>query len=403
MRTTALILLRTALVGLVLGPAGCSDPQSDPDPSSTGDATDTVAETTGAETDTMMMETEGGTETTGEPAPPVNLDVDSYPLDRLSEYGFFVGELADLEPNASVIPYTVNSPLWADGAEKGRFFVMPEGTKITRTEEDEWLFPVGTVFIKTFYFDVDLGAAEDLSIIETRLLVQSAPGEWDSHIYLWDDVQIDAEHVKAGADVTLEIIDASGQPDSQLYLVPDQNVCESCHQRDDEVRLLGPTTAQMNAEYEIGGELVNQIDWLAANDMFDAAVPAASTLDAYPNPAGDAAVDARARSYLHGNCAHCHRPGGDGGASGLKFGFNETDPADFGVCKLPAAAGGASDGRRYDIFPGRPDLSIVPFRMASEDPEVKMPELPSLLADDFGVVLIEEWITAMPPDPACEE
>ena len=192
------------------------------------------------------------------------------------------------------------------------------------------------------------------------------------------------------------------RPASQLYLVPDQNVCESCHQRDDEVKILGPTTSQMNALYEIDGQVVNQIDWLAEQGMFAGPVPPAAQLAAYPEPDSEAPLDARARAYLHGNCAHCHRPGGDGGASGLRFAFEETDPANFGVCKLPAAAGGGAGGRRYDIYPGRPDLSIVPFRMASEDPEVKMPELPSLLADDFGVALIEAWITEMPNED-CEE
>ena len=41
--------------------------------------------------------------------------------------------------------------------------------------------------------------------------------------------------------------------------------------------------------------------------------------------------------------------------------------------------------------------------MASEDPEIKMPELPSLLADDFGVELIEAWITQMPGEPCQAE
>jgi len=66
------------------------------------------------------------------------------------------------------------------------------------------------------------------------------------------------------------------------------------------------------------------------------------------------------------------------------------------VCKVPAAAGPGAGGNAYDIVPGRPEESIVVYRMASTDPEIKMPELPSLLADEFGVELISEWIAAMP-------
>jgi uncharacterized repeat protein (TIGR03806 family) len=332
----------------------------------------------------------------GGPTAPV-LDLDLYPLPSLSDYRFFTGELDAQNPNDGVIPYTVNAPLWADHAEKGRFLVLPEGGKISWTEQDEWGFPTGTVFIKTFYFDRDRGPAEDLQIVETRLLVLGAQGDWDSHIYLWNDDQTEATHLKAGADVILSFVDEAGQPGEQLYLVPDQNTCESCHFRDDERVILGPTTAQLNTTWEIDGRVVNQIDWLREEGLFASDVPPAADLVAYPAPDGAAELDPRARAYLHGNCAHCHRPGGGGGSSGLKFTYDVEDPAQYGVCKVPAAAGPGAGGRRYSIVPGDPDASIVPFRMASENPEIKMPELPSLVPDDFGVRLVSEWIAAMEP------
>ena len=317
-----------------------------------------------------------------EPTEP-NLDVESYPLARLSDYRFF-SDLPGQEPNERVIPYTVNAPLWTDHAEKGRYFILPEDGKITFTDQDEWIFPEGTVFIKSFF----LGDRT----VETRLLV-SVEGGWEPHIYMWNDAQNDADHIKAGADLTI---------DGQLYLIPDQNACEACHQRDDVVLILGPTTHMLNATWEIEGTEVNQIDYLRDNDLFAGAVPPAAELPAFPKPEDtSASLDDRARSYLHGNCAHCHRPGGDGGASGLKFSYFEEDPTEIGVCKLPAAAGAGAGGRIYDIVPGDPDASIIPYRMASEDPEIKMPELPSLLADDFGVQLIEQWIREMPQD-GCE-
>ena len=394
--------LLLALCGVALSLPACED-------SSNGAAedTDSPSETgseTGLDTDTDGESvTDTDTDTDGMPdAEPVNLDIDTYPFETLSEYNFFVGDLRDLVPNEGVIPYTVSAPLWADAAGKGRYFVIPEGTTIGFTEQDEWEFPTGTVFIKNFFFDLDRGPDEDLRVIETRLLVLEADGQWQSYGYIWDDEQAEAEQTKAGADVFVDFIDESGNEQSQLYIVPDQNVCESCHQRDDSTVVLGPTTRQMNTTWAIeGDEEVNQIDWLATNGFFGGNVPGSGDLPALADPAGDASLDARARAYLHGNCAHCHRPGGAGGSSGLKFTVWEENPADFGVCKLPAAAGPGAGGRSYDIWPGRPEESIIPFRMASEDPEVKMPELPSLLADDFGVALIEEWITEMPGED-CE-
>jgi hypothetical protein len=37
------------------------------------------------------------------------------------------------------------------------------------------------------------------------------------------------------------------------------------------------------------------------------------------------------------------------------------------------------------------------FRMASEEPGIKMPELPTVLSHDEGVALITAWIDAMEP------
>jgi uncharacterized repeat protein (TIGR03806 family) len=236
----------------------------------------------------------------------------------------------------------------------------------------------------------------DARFDETRLLINEDSG-WESYIYLWNDEQTEAERIKAGADVELALVDANGQSTTQLYLVPDQNTCEDCHARDDVARVLGPFTHQLNTAGPSGA---NQIDDWAARELFDTAPPAAADLPAFPHPNSDADLDARARAYLHGNCAHCHQPGGGGGTSGLSFLAWEPLPADFGVCKVPAAAGAGAGGREVDIWPGDPERSIVPFRMASTDPDIKMPELPSLLADDFGVQLITEWIAAM-PEPDC--
>ncbi len=334
---------------------------------------------------------------------PVDLDIDAYPFETLSEYGFFAGSMVDLVPSPGVVGYTVASPLWADAAEKGRFFAMPEGAAIERTDEGAWEFPTGSVFIKTFYFDQDRGEAEDLRIVETRLLVREDDGHWQSYGYLWNDEQTDAVRTKAGADVVLDVLDEGGTPGSQLYLVPDQLACETCHDRDDVAVLLGPSTRQMNTTWPIGGaeEAVNQIDWLAEHGYFAADVPAAETLPALARPTSDASLNDRARSYLHGNCSHCHRRGGLAGGTGLRLSAYIDDPPQYGVCNGLGPLSPSGQGRTYGIWPGRPDKSFVPFRMASTDPAVKMPELPNLRPDDFGVSLIEAWITEL-PGPACE-
>ncbi|MCR9163373.1 MAG: hypothetical protein ACE37F_20390 [Nannocystaceae bacterium] len=375
------------LWGLALG---CGEPV---------DAPQTLQGSSGAEAESSGGETGTGT---GGPADPVNLDVATYPLETLSAYGFFVGPLREQVPNAGVVGFTVAAPLWADAADKGRFFAIPQGATIEFSEQGAWSFPVGSVLIKTFAFDLDRGEAEDLRYVETRLLVHEAAGRWQGYVYVWNDAQTEAVRSRAGADVVLDYVDASGQPGSQLYLVPDENLCETCHRHDDQTVILGPTTRQMNTRWAMGGEeAALQIDWLAEQGYFAREVPAAAQLPALVDPAGDAPIDARARSYLHGNCAHCHREGGLAEGTGLRLSAWIDVPAQYGVCKKPGALAPSSGGARYDIWPGHPEQSFVPFRMASTDPAVKMPEVPNLLADAFGVELIEDWIAQLPGDP-CE-
>lgn len=387
-----------ALWGLLLVP-GCTEDESGP--AATGTSSDgmSAAETSGTAGETTSVESD--TQTGGSSAP-VNLEIDAYPFETLSEYNFFRGALREQMPNDGVLGFTVAAPLWADAAQKGRFFAIPEGAAIGFSDRDAWEFPTGSVFIKTFYFDQDRGEAEDLRLVETRLLVHESDGDWQGYVYLWNDAQTDAVRSRAGGDITIDYVDASGQPQSQLYLVPDQNLCETCHRRDDQTIILGPTTHQMNTEWTIGGDApVNQIDWLAEHGYFEGDVPSSTQLPALTDPAGDAPVEARARAYLHGNCSHCHREGGLAGGTGLRLSAWIDEPGQYGVCKRPGALAPAAGGVRYDIWPGHPEKSFLPFRMASTDPAVKMPEVPNLLSDAFGVELIEAWIAQLPGE-ACE-
>jgi hypothetical protein len=75
--------------------------------------------------------------------------------------------------------------------------------------------------------------------------------------------------------------------------------------------------------------------------------------------------------------------------------------AAFGVNKPPVAAGIGSGGRLVDIVPGRPDESILVYRIASAHPGVMMPELGKRLVHEEGVALVRRWVAAM-PDPSRE-
>src|SRR5688500_7914473 len=70
---------------------------------------------------------------------------------KLSEYNFFTGRLADLQPVSSVIPYDINSALFSNYAEKMRFIKLPDGSKANYTKKGALDLPKGTVIIKNFY------------------------------------------------------------------------------------------------------------------------------------------------------------------------------------------------------------------------------------------------------------
>lgn len=318
------------------------------------------------------------------------------PYERLSTYGFFDGPIADGTPADGVIPYDVASALWADGMGKSRYFVLPEGTAATFDPGEDWVFPEGTIIVKSFWSADDRRVPDGpRRMLETRLLVLGADG-WKGHTYVWNDEQTDAVRTIAGTRIDVQAVDEDGAPLSIDYVVPNTNQCSNCHAREDVVHLLGPVGPQMKRTVRRDGEDVDQLEWLADQGLFDGPLEGADTIEALADPTGDAPVEDRARAWLHANCGHCHRPGGGGGRSGLVLVAWEDDPTHFGVCKVPAAAGPGTGGNAYDIVPGDPDASIIPFRIASTDPAIKMPELPNRTPDPLGLELVRQWIAGMP-------
>jgi hypothetical protein len=67
----------------------------------------------------------------------------------------------------------------------------------------------------------------------------------------------------------------------------------------------------------------------------------------------------------------------------------------LGECKLPIAAGQGTGGNKFSIVPGKPEESILVYRMTSIDPGTMMPELGRSLVHDEGVALIADWISGM--------
>jgi uncharacterized repeat protein (TIGR03806 family) len=302
------------------------------------------------------------------------------PYATLAEYGFFQGTGATQQPVAGVIPFDVNAPLFADFTGKQRFFRLPPGGKITYHADGTWIFPTGTMVIKSFGVGTRL--------IETRVFIKQ-DGGWTPTTYLWNEQQTEATLLLVGARVPITVQNEQGQDVAIEYRVPNTNQCYGCHGTPGETDMLGLRTRQMNRD--------GQIEQLVAMGAFDGPLPPPSEWGKLPDPyAAGGDLDAKARAWLEANCAHCHSPGGAAGGTRLWLNVDVTTPIDYGICRIPNAAGAGAGGRRFDIVPGAPDESVMTFRIASTVPGIKMPEMPVQLVDQRGVDLITAWIAAMP-------
>jgi uncharacterized repeat protein (TIGR03806 family) len=167
------------------------------------------------------------------------------------------------------------------------------------------------------------------------------------------------------------------------YAVPNQNQCKECHQLAGAIEPIGPKARNLAQPL---------LDDLVKAGLLDRA-PVTAKLPRWDNPRPPIAD--RARAYLDVNCGHCHNRAGAASNSGLYLTWEEADPVARGIGKRPVAAGRGSGGLEVAIAPGRPDLSILLYRMKSTEPGVAMPELGRAMVHTEGVALVRDYIAGM--------
>jgi len=317
---------------------------------------------------------------------------------KLSGYGLFQGSGASQEPAEGVLPFAPNSALFSDYTLKSRFLYLPPGTKATYSDSESFDLPEGTILAKTFAYPADARAPEaGRRLLETRLLVRRPEG-WTALPYVWDEAQKDATLRPVGTTVNAEWTAADGQRRTVNYVVPNVNQCKECHE--DSNKVMGPIgikARHLNREYRYAEGSQNQLKhWSELGLLFGAPPPeAAPRLPVWDDPSS-ATLAQRARAWLEINCAHCHNPQGGARTSGLDLLYSQANAYQLGVCKPPVAAGKGSGGRHYDIVPGRPDESILVFRIESTVPDIMMPETGRRLPHIEGIALVRQWIEQMP-------
>lgn len=341
---------------------------------------------------------------TGTPAssadglPPVAIDVTAPPARNISAYHLFADVRRQI-PNAGLLPYDINTPLFSDYAEKHRFVYLPPGQSATCAPDGTIAFPVGSVLVKTFRYPQDRrDPGQGARILETRLLMHRPEG-WVGYPYVWNDDLSDARLAVAGARIEVGWIHDDGAERRIRYNVPNMNECKQCHEKAEVMGPIGPKVRQLNRDFAYSCGAENQlVHWVKRGILTglpeeQAGVP---RLPVWNEPA-TGSLDARARAYLEGNCAHCHNPGGEAASTGLDLTWEQNEPVAFGVNKLPTAAGPSSRGYQYAIRPGAPDRSFLLARLRATDPAQMMPRNGRILPHDEGIAVLEAWIAAMDP------
>ncbi|NUO83623.1 PQQ-dependent sugar dehydrogenase [candidate division KSB1 bacterium] len=314
----------------------------------------------------------------------------------ISASGLFT-DMAQQIPAPGLIPYTVNSQLWSDGAYKTRLLALPDTTKIDFSQDGFWGFPPNAVLVKNFYLELEAGNANSRKIVETRFLVKRASGEqWDGFSYMWNDAATDANLLETSATKTFTIRDASvpGGQFEQSYYFPSRTDCSTCH-APAAGYVLGVRTAQINKPHQYDAVADNQLRSYNHIRLFTTDIGEDyANFPKLPDPLdAQMSLENRSRSYLDANCSQCHRPGGTGRVE-MDLRFSTPLNATHLVNVTPVIDDlGIGDAKR--IKPGAPDSSMVYLRMLNLA-QFRMPPLATSLVDKKGTEVIREWIASLP-------
>ena len=274
---------------------------------------------------------------------------------KLSDTGLFTDTAAQT-PAAGVLPFEIAEPMWQDGATATRFVALPNGQSIKTTVSGpadkrnykvEW--PAGSVLART----ISVGQPSRLSEatgtvalpaarkIETQVL--HFDGEtWNGYSYRWNDSNTDAELVaNDGAELTIQ---------KQPWRIHARAECVRCHNNWSGFAL----GFQPDQLVSIGGK--------KPADVLDAVFLARLKNHLVSSHDAKADLELRARSWLHANCAHCHRRHG-GGSVALMVNADLPTAETMLVNEKPLRGElGLADARV--IAPGKPEHSVLVSRIA---------------------------------------
>jgi hypothetical protein len=219
---------------------------------------------------------------------------------------------------AGMLEYVPDPPLWSDGMEKQRFVILPTGMKIDNSDRKRWSFPVGTIFVKTFFDDSGPQAAP--RPIETRLIRATMNAQYEFFVYRWNADSTDATLVlnDIEGDINAEIPVSitinrvvNGEPfmlnggQAFDHVLPSRNACGLCHEQNGMVAqtFIGFDELRLNSKLA-AASTKTQLQTFADAGVFSMPVPTD------PTTISDASDDGgrmlRIKRFAFGNCVTCH-------------------------------------------------------------------------------------------------
>jgi putative heme-binding domain-containing protein len=330
---------------------------------------------------------------------------------KLSETGLFTS-VKDHAIAPGVVPFSVNAAQWADYATAERFLALPGTTTAKMYDSPVSIpggffsgavfFPKDGVLARTVSIEMERDRPESRRRLETQLLHFDGT-MWHGYSYAWNDEQTDAVLVPAGgSDRVLTVIDdeAPGGKRKQTWHYPSRAECMTCH-NPWAGHTLAFTLPQIDRDHDYGTVRDGQVRALQHAGLIELLhSPEDGDSDHFtmPRPLADpyavaAKLDDRARSYLHVNCAHCHRFGA-GGSVDLELKYDT--PLDrMKVLEVRPVQGTFEMANAQILAPGDPYRSVLYYRM-SKLGRGRMPHIGSELVDERGTRLIHDWIRQLP-------
>lgn len=311
---------------------------------------------------------------------------------RLSQYHLFANPR---DPRDSVIgglPYDLTTPLFSDYANKYRFVFVPPGQHVTYSRDSVFNFPIGSVIAKTFAVG-EPGSPQE-KILETRLLIHRDSG-WVALVYVWRADSSEADLTLNGHKQDVRFV-YEGKLRHLQWSVPNSSLCIRCHTTLNGPAPIGLRADLLNRELDYQWTRSNQIDYWSWVGLLKNAPDHrfAPRLPVWNDPK-DGSIAERARAYMQVNCAHCHSAEGVARNTGLYLGVDTTSEHALGICKKPISSGVGTGGHEFVIVPGKASQSILTYRMTTQNPRIKMPEVAHELVHDEGLELVQDWVNSL--------